>query len=764
MDTGKSATVLRLILIAFYTRYACAGDNFKMGSNTNVAEAMQFLREYDREASGMCYRVTTAQWKFVTNITEYNRRRMTEQLALSSKFERLSWRKAAAFDSSRLHDPQARRKLMKIVQSSRAALPEDKFNELQQLISEMKEIYNSAKICPFGQKPYDPHVPVITRGSSDNQDRGRPAHQQYQLTNQPFQHYRPYEDNPDYPNYCDMQLDPEISRILAHSRIDSELVYVWKSFRDKTGPKLKNRFMRYVQLANQAAVNTGFRDAGEQMRSAYEDPSLRVSVEEIYNQLAPLYKQLFTYVRRRLIQRYGNSSIRADGPIPAHYLGNMWAQNWKSIMDLVMPFPTSPTLDVTAEMLRQGFTPLRMFQMAEEFYTSMGLKPLPPEFWRGSMLVRPQRAVQCTASAWDFCNRIDYRIKQCTEVTTQDLVSTHHELAHVQYYLHYAELPQLFRDGANPAFHEAVANAATLSLYNIPHLQRMGLYHNNTHDSYEVSMNFLMSMALEKVAYLPFAFMVDQWRWTIFEEGVENMNARWWQMKLRYQGVVPPLPRTEDDFDPGAKYHVISDQEYMKYFLATILEFQIFEQLCIAAGHSGHLHECDVYRSREAGRVLSEIMQAGSSKPAGDIIRTMTRGRTNRISPEALVQYFRPLELWLRAQNHDAPLIGWYSDARDVSLFSPRVSGNSPSCVRIPNLLLAICCLYSFMLPCQPMIEIDLWRAYRAPLKHQALTHVTVNRMAAAAVKQIHDRRRWMRVSALIIRASGGAVNAGRSN
>ncbi|XP_053621557.1 angiotensin-converting enzyme-like isoform X2 [Plodia interpunctella] len=667
MGLGKGIV---LTLLAFFTRLACCQDYFRMGVNTNAAEATQFLREYDREASGMCYRVTMAQWKFVTNITEYNRRRMLEELTLSSKFERLSWRKAAAYDASRLPDHQSRRQLMKIVQSSRAALPDDKFTEIQQLISEMKEIYNSAKICPYGQKPYDPHIPRVSYPEYQ-------PNQGFQLSNLPYQHYQPQEPA-DFPNYCDMQLDPEISRILAHSRIESELIYVWKSFRDQTGPKLKNRFMRYVQLANQAAVATGYTDAGDQMRAAYDDPSFRSTVEEIYNQVAPLYKQLFTYVRRRLVQRYGETSVRSDGPIPAHLLGNMWAQNWKSIMDLVMPFPQSPNLDVTAEMLRQGFTPLRMFQMAEEFYTSMGLKPVPPEFWRGSMLVRPQQqSVQCTASAWDFCNRIDYRIKQCTEVTMQDLISTHHEMAHIQYYLQYAEQPQMFRDGANPAFHEAVANAATLSVYNLPHLQRVGLYQNKTHDPYEVSMNFLMTMALEKIAYLPFSFMVDQWRWSVLEDGVQHMNSRWWQMKLRYQGVIPPMPRSENDFDPGSKYHIIADQEYMKYFLATILEFQIFSQLCSLSGHTGHLHECDVYRSRDAGRLLSEVMQAGASKSASEIIRTMTKGKTNKISPEAIVKYFRPLELWLRVQNRDENLIGWNSNYHDVALFSQRGAADS---------------------------------------------------------------------------------------
>ncbi|GBP34319.1 Angiotensin-converting enzyme [Eumeta japonica] len=396
-------------------------NKFTNGSNTNTAEAVQFLREYDREASGMCYRVTIAQWRFVTNITEHNRRRMLEEIALSNKFERLSWRKAAAFDSSRLPDPNNRRQLAKIVQASRAALPDDKYAEIQQLINEMKEIYNSAKICPYGQKPQDSHV---QRPLSAVHYVGQNSHpkldpEQTRYSTNGHQLYRPEDtysfnsqENTENPNYCDMQLDPEISRILAHSRIESELLYVWKSFRDRTGPKLKNRFMRYVQLANQAAIANGFSDAGEQARAVYDDPAFRESLEEIHNQLSPLYKQLHTYVRRRLLARYSRSAVRPDGPIPAHLLGNMWAQNWKSIMDLVMPFPQSPNVDVTGEMLRQGFTPLRMFQMAEEFYTSMGLKPAPPEFWRGSMLARPQdRSVQCTASAWDFCNRIDYRYR-----------------------------------------------------------------------------------------------------------------------------------------------------------------------------------------------------------------------------------------------------------------------------------------------------------------------------------------------------------------
>lgn len=260
--------------------------------------------------------------------------------------------------------------------------------------------------------------------------------------------------------------------------------------------------------------------------------------------------------------------------------------------------------------------------MAEEFFTSMGLKSMPPEFWRYSMFEKPiDRRVQCTASAWDFCNRVDYRIKQCTQITMDHLVSTHHEMAHVQYYLQYADQSYLYRDGANPGFHEAVSNAISLSVYNPTHLHRVGLF-NNDSDMYETNMNFLMSMALKKVAYAPFAFLVDkvprpstriaafiisdfQWRFRIFSEGVRHMNSQWWELRLQYQGVVPPIPRSEGHLDPVAKRHIPADIPYVRYYVALLLEFQIHEALCNAAGYTGQLHACDIYRSKEAGRVLA---------------------------------------------------------------------------------------------------------------------------------------------------------------
>ncbi|KAI4468733.1 angiotensin-converting enzyme [Holotrichia oblita] len=601
--------------------FAVSDARIVQGPNKNLGEALTFLREYDTGASNICFKVSSAQWNYATNMTDTNKRKMIEQQMLKAKFEKISWKKAALFDWPKISDPMLKRQLKFLITKGRASLPDEKFNEIHHLISEMKDMYLHVKICAFNN--YDT-------------------------------------------NYCDLVLDPDVHRIMEHSRNSDELLHVWREWHDKTGPPMKNKFMRYIQIANQASRMTGFVDAGEQMRYIYEERDFEHEIATTWRALEPLYKELFTYVRRRLYIRYGPDVVRPDGPIPAHILGNIWAQEWSKISDIVIPYPGEKQLDVTDEMLRQGFTPLRMFQMAEEFYTSLGLKPLSPEFWRNSLFEKPNnRKVQCTASAWDFCNKIDYRLKQCTEVTMDDLITVHHEMAHIQYYLQYSEQPYLYRDGANPGFHEGIANAMVLSVYNPVHLHRVGLFNNNT-DTYELNMNFLMTMALRKVAYAPFALLVDQ-------NGVRTMNFNWWELRLLYQGIVPPIARNEGHLDAVAKRHIPADLPYMKYYVALLLEFQIFDALCGAMGHTAQLHTCDIYRSREAGRILTDIMQAGKAKHWKDVLRTL-RTKTNGLSAEPLLKYFQPLLAWLKVQNRDEAFIGWNAKVEDTALFQPLFS------------------------------------------------------------------------------------------
>ncbi|XP_047368061.1 angiotensin-converting enzyme-like isoform X2 [Vespa velutina] len=593
------------------------------GLNVDLGEALQFLREYEREASSMCTRVMTAQWNFGTNVTESTKRKMLDEQTLKLKFERASWRKAVSFAWSRIPDPLARRELKMIVIRGRNALTDDKFNEIHKLIIEMKDIYSRTRLCPY-------------RNMGSN---------------------------------CNLSIDHDISKIMAQSKDYDELLYYWHAWHEAIGPPLKNNFMRYVQLSNQASRLNGFADTGDQMREFFEDEHLEQNMAEVIYAIMPLYKNLFTYVRRKLYERYGDR-IRKDGPLPAHILGNMWSQNWEGIYDLVQPFPASTKLDVTLDMMIQGYTPLRMFQIAEEFFTSLGMKPMPPEFWRFSMFEKPiDREVMCTAGAWDFCNTIDYRIKQCTKVTMEDLLSTHHEMAHLQYYLQYKDQPIIFRKEAIPGFHEAVSDAIVLSVMTPQHLHKINL-HNNSTDGYESNINFLMLMALRKLAYIPFAYTIDQWRWRIFNEGIEDMTTKWWELRLQYQGIVPPVARTERDFDPAAKYHILADIPYAQYFVGTILQFQLFQSLCEISGHTSELHTCDLYRSRDAGRLLSDVLSIGASRHWHDVVRQMTRGKSNRLDADAIIKYFQPLYEWLKRQNEMEPVIGWITIQEDTALFA----------------------------------------------------------------------------------------------
>ncbi|XP_020279066.1 angiotensin-converting enzyme-like isoform X2 [Pseudomyrmex gracilis] len=617
MQMGMATLGIRIVFLVILLHREIYG-RYLEGLNVNLGDALLFLREYEKEALLKCATTTTAQWNFATNVTEANRQKMIDEQTLKLKFDRASWRKVITFAWSRIPDTLARRQLKLIATKGRSSLTDDKFNEIHRLITEMKELYVKARVCPY--KEFDVK--------------------------------------------CNMSLDHDINNIMAQSKDYDELLYYWHAWHEAIGPQLVNKYLRYVQLANQAARLNGFADAGDQIRELFEDEYFQQNMAEVMSAITPLYKNLFTYVRLKLFERYGDR-IREDGPLPAHILGNMWAQNWENLFELVQPFPASRKLDVTLDMMIQNITPLRMFQIAEEFFTSLGMKPMPPEFWKFSIFEKPiDREVKCTPSAWDFCNKVDYRIKQCTRVTMEDLLSTHYEMAHLQYYLQYKDHPLLFRNEAIPGFYEAVGDAIVLSVFTPQHLHKIGLYSNLT-DDYESNINFLMLLALRKVAYLPFAYIVDQWRWHVFSDGVEDMTARWWELRLQYQGIIPPVPRTERNFDPAAKYHIPADSLYTKYFVSVVLQFQLFQSLCEISGHTGELHTCDVYRSREAGRLLSDILSIGASRPWQDVVRQMTRGKTSRIDAGAMLNYFEPLNAWLKRQNEMQPVIGWITSRDD---------------------------------------------------------------------------------------------------
>jgi peptidyl-dipeptidase A len=168
----------------------------------------------------------------------------------------------------------------------------------------------------------------------------------------------------------------------------------------------------------------------------------------------------------------------------------------------------------------------------------------------------------------------------------------------------------------------------------------------------------LLKKALEKIAFFPFGLLIDEWRWKVFSGEIppEKYNETWWQLRLKYQGVAPSIPRSEKDFDPGAKYHVAGNVPYMRYFLADILQFQFHRALARAAGCSEPLHRCSIYDSKEAGKRLNAMLQMGASHPWPDALEVLTGQR--QMDATAIRDYFAPLEKWLAEQNKGKPT-GW---------------------------------------------------------------------------------------------------------
>jgi peptidyl-dipeptidase A len=442
----------------------------------------------------------------------------------------------------------------------------------------------------------------------------------------------------------------ELERIMAESRDPKELLDAWAGWHS-IAPPMRDEFQRYVELGNEGARELGYADVGTLWRSKYDMPpdDFAAELDRLWQQVKPLYDPLHCYVRAKLAEKYGPQVVPPGTPIPAHLLGNMWAQDWTHIYDLVAPPAADPGYDLTERLHAKGVDPLEMVRYGERFFTSLGFAPLPQTFWERSLFTKPRdRDVVCHASAWDIDYEDDLRLKMCIETTDEDFRVVHHELGHNFYQRAYKEQPFLFKDSANDGFHEAVGDTVALSI-TPEYLKQIGLIEQVPDPSKD--LGFLMHLALDKVAFLPFGLFIDQWRWKVFSGEIrpEDYNRRWWELHEKYQGIAPPVPRSEKDFDPGAKYHVPGGVPYTRYFLADILQFQFHRGLCQAAGQSGPLHRCSIYRNKAAGERLAKMLTMGLSRPWPEALEVMTGQR--EMDATAILDYFAPLKTWLEEQN-----------------------------------------------------------------------------------------------------------------
>jgi peptidyl-dipeptidase A len=451
----------------------------------------------------------------------------------------------------------------------------------------------------------------------------------------------------------------EASDIMAESDDPEELQAIWEGWRT-ISPPMKDDYARMVEIVNEGAQELGYEDAGALWRGGYDMDAddFIAETNRLWNQVKPLYDQLHCNVRAELNDKYGDEVVPLDEPIRADLLGNMWAQQWGNVYEAVAPEGAAEGVDTTERLEENDYDALKMVQTAEKFFTSMGFEPLPDTFYERSLITKPEdREVVCHASAWDIDEKDDIRIKMCTKVTGEDFSTVHHELGHNFYQRAYKNQPVFYRNGANDGFHEAIGDMIALSI-TPDYLVKIGLLDEENVPGEDADLALLMRQAMDKVAFLPFGLMVDQWRWKVFSGEISpaGYNEGWWELREEYQGVKPPAPRPADAFDPGAKYHIPGNTPYMRYFLAHILQFQFHKAACEAAGFEGPLHRCSVYGNQEVGQKFNAMMEMGASKPWPDALEAFTGSR--EMDGSAILEYFEPLQSYLEEQNKDRTC-GW---------------------------------------------------------------------------------------------------------
>ncbi|MCA0210526.1 MAG: M2 family metallopeptidase [Proteobacteria bacterium] len=441
----------------------------------------------------------------------------------------------------------------------------------------------------------------------------------------------------------------------------AQFAEMWTSWHDKVGAPMKDDYAKMVGIANAGAKELGFADTGAMWRSGYDMPPEEFAkvTEQIWNDMKPLYMALHTYVRSKLNEKYGDAVQPKTGPIRADLLGNMWAQEWGNIYPLVAPAGTGDLgYDIGDLLTEKGKGPLDMVKAGENFYSSLGMAPLPETFWKRSQFLKPaDREVVCHASAWDIDNKDDIRIKMCIKVNVDDFITIHHELGHNYYQRAYNKQPFLYLNGANDGFHEAIGDFVALSI-TPQYLVDIGLLDKAKVPSADKDIGLLLRQAMDKVAFLPFGLLVDRWRWGVFDGSIQpaDYNRKWTELRTQYQGIVPPGARPANAFDAGAKFHIPGNTPYTRYFLARVLQFQFYQAACKQAGWKGPLHRCSFYGNKQVGAKLNAMLEMGASKPWPDALQAFTGSR--EMSGKAMADYFAPLKAWLDQQNKGKPQ-GW---------------------------------------------------------------------------------------------------------
>ena len=598
---------LSLILIIIVT--SCAPSSEQTPSNQDLEEFLANVESENKKDGPVIY---SASW-ISSNFITYDSQKVIADYGTKSTLKSLERsREAASFDG--LDTSKENQRMLNILKSSFVMPPpldEELASELSEITTSLEAMYGSGEYCFDGEECYDLEA---------------------------------------------------FESIIDNSRDPKELLRAWEGWHE-IGKPMKPMYMRMVDIGNQGSVDLGYEGLSDLWFSKYDMPAedFLDDTDRVWSEVKPLYDALHCHVRAKLNEHYGDEVISKTGPLPVHMLGNMWGQSWSNIYDLVYEEKLdSKYIDVTKIINEKSLSEIEMVEYAEDFFISMGFKPLPKTFWERSLFVKPRdRSVVCHASAWnlDPANN-DLRIKMCIEKNEEDFITIHHELGHIFYYQAYNHIPTVFQAGANDGFHEAFGDLLTLSI-TPDYLVDIGfISEDDAEEAKQDPIGLLMKQALDGVVIVPWALMLDKWRSGVFDGEIDesNLNSSWWSLREEYQGINTSYERSENYFDPGAKYHIPGNTPYTRYYLASIMQYQFHEALCNLIDYDGYLHECSIYGNKEAGDRIISTMAMGQSLPWQDAFENLTGSR--QLSGKSIMNYYAPLKEWLDEENKNRTC-GW---------------------------------------------------------------------------------------------------------
>ncbi|XP_075976218.1 angiotensin-converting enzyme-like [Anticarsia gemmatalis] len=568
-----------------------------------------FMEEMDKLSLDVCKTSQDALWSYVTDINNDSKKnKMVRIAAEEDEIKKQYWnifKKKYLNNEQVMNDTKLKRKIRIIKErGTNVQMPQSKQREE---IDTMQRIWSRVTVCAYN----------TTCNSEDS-----------------------------------VRTMSDVISVFKTSNDTKELAYYWKVYRDTTGRKIRPIFKDYVVRMNRVAESENFTDAGDMWRYAFEDDNFTETADRIWKEIKPFYDLLHNYVRAKLKLIYKDVIKNNDNLIPAHILGNLWAQEWQGIYPKIVAYADHmrPKL-ATNETIRSK----DLFDAVDEFHQSLGFDSAKDSY---QDIKETMTTANCLPSSHDMCDGVNYKIKWCGEKVTDVVVGLSRAarlLGHVQYFKHYRNLPPLYRDGPNPAFHDAISDIVAVQLTSPEHLKSLNLVKVETGP--EVTLNYLLWVALEKFPLMAYAYVLDKWRWDVFgNSSLENWNQHWWDLRMKETGVSPPVPRNESDLDPAAKYHVVSHVQYITYLISHVLEFQILLSLCKRANHTGPLHECSIYGVKEAGKLLSDGMALGASEDWRTVLYTITGERD--LSTDGILQYFAELQKFLKEENIKLAMMG----------------------------------------------------------------------------------------------------------